>query len=887
MRIPEKLKFALRALRGRTRHEMEMNDEVQHFLALDAQQKAARGMDAGAAARAARVELGGIEQTKERVRELRPGLWLETLWQDVRFAARMLRKHPGYLTAAVLTMALGIGANTAIFSVVDAALLRPLPYPDADRLMLVQTDRTGEARVPQMAFLDYTDLLAQHSGLENAAAFMASGFVVGGETQPTRCEGMHVTPSFFATLGVQPALGRVFLPEEDAAGKDQVAILSHRLWTESYGGRADALGQGILLGGVPHVIVGVLPANFNLFLPMTDTWVIQDADVFVPVGPTFQLAQRRSIFTFEVIARRKPGVNLAQAQNELTQIARGLEEKYPDTNHGRALAFTPLVEQVVGGARPALLLLMAAVGAVLLAACVNLANLMIGRLAAREQELAVRAALGASRGRLARQLLVESLLLVSLGGAAGVLLAWRLLPHISAMVDGRMYGAESIALNPQALLFALLVSVAAGIASGLLPARALWHKRREECLHGAGRSSASAGRSRMRKALVVAEIALSSVLLVGAGLLGSSLLALLRVPPGFDPTQMVTLQLSLSATRYQTRADVARALNAITDRIRQLPGVTAATVTGSLPFSGHSSGTSVWVEGRTLPVGQQPPTARWQYVQQGYFDTMRIPLLRGRQFAERDIERTPHVTLISEAEARRDFPGEDPIGKRVSYGPPGQQPDWHEIIGVVGDIRHGSLREQPEPRAYDLFGQHAGLSAFVVVRTAQAPEQVLPGVRLAVREIDPGAPIYSVRTMAAWMARSVSREQMLATLVGVFALAALFLGAVGAYGVIASLVEQRTREIGIRMALGAAPREILRATVSEGLQLAVLGLLIGVGASLALGPMLRGILFGVGPADPRTMAAVAALLLAVTLAACYIPACRAAKVDPIIALRQE
>jgi len=887
MRLLDKMRFALRAITGREKHETEIRDEVQHFLALDAQQKTAAGLAPEEAQRRARVELGGVEQAKENVRALRPGLWLETFPQDARFAARMLRKHPGYLAAAVLTMALGIGANTAIFSVVDAALLRPLPYPEADRLMLVQTDRAGEARVPQMAFLDYTDMLAQHAGLENAAAFMASGVVVGGDAQPMRREGMHVTPSFFATLGVQPALGRAFLPEEAAAGKDHVAILSHRLWTESYGGRADALGQSILLGGAPHVIVGVLPANFDLFLPMTETWVIQDTDVFVPVGPAFPLAQRRSIFTFEVLARRKPGVSLVQAQNELAQIARGLAEKYRDTNHGRGLVFTPLLDQIVGGTRPALLLLMAAVGAVLLAACVNLANLMIGRLAAREQELAVRTALGASRGRLARQLLAESLLLVTLGGAAGVLVAWRLLPQISAMVDGRMFGAASIALNPQALAFALLLSLAAGVVSGLLPARALWHSQREESLHGAGRSSAGTRRTRLRKGLVVTEIALSSLLLVGAGLLGTSLLALLRVSPGFDPAQMVTLQLSLSPTRYQTRADVARALTAITERLRQLPGVTGATVTGSLPFSGHSSGTAVWVEGRTLPVGQQLPTARWQYVQQGYFDTMRIPLLRGRQFEERDIERTPHVTLISEAEARREFPGEDPIGKRVSYGPPGPQPDWHEIIGVVGDIRHASLREAPEPRAYDLFGQHAGLSAFVVLRTARDPEQVMPGVRLAVREVDPGAPVYSVRTMEAWMARSVKREQMLASLVGIFALAALFLGAVGAYGVIASLVEQRTREIGIRMALGAAPQQILRATVSEGLQLAVLGLLIGVGASLALGPLLRGMLFGVGPTDPRTIAGVAAVLLSVALAACYLPARRAARVDPIVALRQE
>jgi len=589
----------------------------------------------------------------------------------------------------------------------------------------------------------------------------------------------------------------------------------------------------------------------------------------------------------EMIARLRSGVSQEKAQAELTQISAGLADKYRDTNSGRALVFTPLREQIVGRARPALYLLMAAVGAVLLAACVNLSNLMMGRMSAREQELAVRAALGASRFRLLRQLLVESTLLVGLGGAAGILLARWFLPRLMGMIDTRLPGAETMGIHAEALGFAVLLSLLTGVASGLLPARALWQSRREENLHGAGRATAGANRARLRKSLVVAEIALSSMLLAGAGLLGSSLLALLNVRPGFDPSGLLTFKLTLSDSRYQTRAQIAATLTQLTQRIEQLPGVTRATVTGSLPLGNNNIGTSVWVEGRILPAGQQPPMARWQYVQQGYFQAMGIRLLRGRAFEERDIARKPHVTVISESMARRDFPGEDPLGRRVSFGPQGGNADWHEIIGIVDDVRHDSMRETPFPRAYDLFGQHAGMSAFAAVRTARSAEQVIPEVRAILRELDPGAPVYTVRSMQQWIDQSVSGERALTILLGIFALAALFLGAVGAYGVISSLVEQRTREIGIRIALGASPRAILNATMGEGLRLAALGLVIGLAVSLGLAPMLRQILFGVGPSDPRTFLTVTVVLLGVALAASYVPARRAARVDPMTALRQE
>jgi putative ABC transport system permease protein len=504
---------------------------------------------------------------------------------------------------------------------------------------------------------------------------------------------------------------------------------------------------------------------------------------------------------------------------------------------------------------------------------------MIGRVTAREQELAVCAALGASRGRLIRRLLVESMLMVSMGGLAGVVLAGLSLPQITERLASRVPGAAAISLNAPVLLFAVVACLLTGIVSGVLPARVLWRQTELN-------AKAQSRKEKMRKGLVVTEIAVSCVLLAGAILLGSSFLSLMRVRTGFDSTELLTFQIRLSKSRYETRKQIAHTLSEFTQRIAALPGVKSATATSSMPFSGHNTGTAVWIEGRMPPSGQ-PPESRWQFVQPGYFETMRVPLIRGRLFEARDLEHKTHVTVISESIARRDFPTENPIGKRVSYGVPGGDTDWHEIIGVVGDVRHGTLREEFVPRVYDLLGQHADLNLFVAVRTSQSASQIMPSIRAILSHLDAGAPVYDVRTMEQWKAHSVGREQMLAAIVALFAAAALFLGAVGAYGVISSLVAQRTREIGIRMALGAAPKTILRSTVSEGLQLALTGLAIGVLVSFAFAPMLRGLLFGVQFADPRTFVVVAAALIVVSLAACYIPARRAARVDPMIALRQE
>lgn len=880
--------FAFKSIANRKKFETDLNEEITDFLERDARNRMAQGETRVEAERAARVNLQGVQQTRERVRELQPGIWFETLWHDVRFAGRLLSKRPGYVAAAFITIALGIGACTTIFSLIHAVLIQPLPFHDPERLVLLQT-KTREGVMPQVAHLDFEDVRNQHPAIEQATLFLYDAFVVeqrmrDGGSQPMRRFGLRVTQPFFETLGAQPFLGRTFHSNEMLSGNDHVAVISHRLWKELYHLRKEVLGAQIKMNEQAYVIVGVMPANFDFFLPMTDSFVIQDIDVYVPFPGPPEYALHRSVFMFEAIARLKKNVTQSRAEADLAQISQRLAREYPDTNGDRLLLLTALREHMIGSARPALYLLTAAVLLVLLVACANLANLMIGRVTAREQELAVCAALGASRHRMIRRLVVESTLMVALGGIAGILLASLLLPYVTMRLASQLPAIASMKLNVPVLIFASATCLVTGLISGLLPARLLW--RGNVNLHAEGRSTARGGRARLRKGIVVTEIALSSVLLTGAILLGSSFLSLMRVQTGFDSGKLLTFQIRLSESRYETRKQVAQTMSRLTEKIAELHGVERATVTSSLPFSGHNTGTAVWIEGRMPPPGKQPPEARWQFVQPGYFETMRIPLLRGRLFNVGDPDRKQHLTLISESVARRDFPGEDPVGKRVSYGPPGGDTDWHEIIGVVGDVRHGTLREQPAPRVYDLLGQHADLSLFVTVRTDQPASQIMRSVRTILSGIDPGAPVYDVQTMKQYMADSAGREQILATIVVLFAVAALLLGAAGAYGVISSLVAQRTREIGIRMALGAAPKSILRSTIREGLQLVCAGLAAGLVIAFGLGPLLRGLLFGVEYADPRTFAIVAATLLLVSLAACYIPARRASRVNPVIALHQ-
>jgi putative ABC transport system permease protein len=875
----------------RRKFESDLNEEIADFLERDTRDRIAHGETRETAERSARSEMRGVQQTKERVRELRPGVWVENLWWDIRFAARTLTKSPGYVFVAVLTMALGIGANTAIFSLLHAVLLQPLPFREPDRLVLLQT-QAPESVAPQVSYLDFIDVSNQHPGIENATLFLNEAFVVehantNRERRPMRLYGLRVSSDFFQTLGVHPSIGRGFVAEDFVPGKDQVVVIRQSLFRDRFENPNKILGRELVINEQPHIIIGVMPDDFDLFLPLTDSFVIQDIDILVPFPKPPEYALHRSVFMFEAIARIRKNTTQQQAENDLLLISQRLAKDHPDTNGSRSIRMTQLSEYITAGSRPALYLLTAAVLVLLLAACANLANLMIGRMAAREKELSICAALGASRLRLLRRLLIESMLMVGLGGVAGIALARALLPLITERLAAQAPGVSTISLNAPVMLFAVIVCLMTGTISGILPARPLWsRKQSNHTLSRDARTTAGSGQAKLRKSLVVFEIAVSCVLLAGAILLSNSFLSLMRVHLGFDSEELLTFQVRLSESRYETRKQVAQTMSEFTRRIAAIPGVKNAAATSSLPLTGHNTGTAVWVEGRMPSAGKQPPEARWQFVQPEYFETMGIPLIRGRFFEERDLLRKTHVTVISESVALRDFPNENPVGKRVSYGPPVGETDWHEIIGVVGDVRHGEIREQMVPRTYDLLGQHADLSFFVIVK-GEVTSQIMPSVVAILSRIDPGAPVYDVRTMEEWKARSIHREQTLATVVGFFAIAALFLGAIGAYGVISSLVAQRTKEIGIRMSLGASPKKILQATIAEGLRLAIAGLLIGIFASIPLATLLRGILFGIKFTDPRTYVLIAVLLILVALVASFIPARRASRVDPIHALRQE
>jgi putative ABC transport system permease protein len=815
------------------------------------------------------------------------GNWAADLIHDLRYHLRVLAKSPGFAAVAILTLALGIGANTAIFTVVEAVLLRPLPYGDSERLAVLMQFQEPYGEAPQLAYLDYSDIRQQSPDFENLAAILIDGFTVVRGQDPMPVNGLRVTASFFPTMALRPALGRAFLPEEEAQGRDRVAVISDRFWREQFGSDRAAIGALLKLDGESYQVVGVLPPRFDFTLPLTSSFVIRDVDVYVPLSKANSYAQRRTVFTFEVVGRLKAGASFAQAQTGLNTIAARLAAAHPDSNTGRRFLTKSMHQQVVGDAQPALLVLLCAAGLVLLIACANLGSLLLARATARRKEFSIRAALGASRGRMARQLVTESLLLSTLGGGAGLLLAVWVKTVLVQLPGVPLPRLEEVTVDPPVLLFAGALTLVTALLCSLAPMFSLRGADVQSGLRDAARSTSRGFAFRLRSSLVAGEVAAACVLLIGSTLLLTSLLAVWRAPTGFDAQRVLTLRVALTQQRYESWKQVTATFHELATRIGALPGVEAAALTGSLPLSGHNVGSSLWIGGRETGATHEAPSVRWQYVFPGYFRTMGIPLLRGRDFTAADQERAAHQTIISESLARAHFPGQDPIGKRVYYGPRQEKPDWHEIIGVAGDVRHGSLEEAPVPRAYDLFGQHRGLSMSLLVRTVTDAEAITSAVRHALRELDPEAPAYSVATMETLMERSVAPRKYLSILVGSFAGLAFVLAVVGLHGVLAYSVERRTQEIGVRVALGATRANVMGLVLREGLTLAAVGLAVGLAGSLGLAQLLQGLLYGVGASDVRVYALVATVIVAVAVAACVWPARRALRVDPITALRHE
>jgi putative ABC transport system permease protein len=800
---------------------------------------------------------------------------METLLRDIRYGIRSLLKRPGFTVVALIALALGIGANTAIFSLVNAVLLRSLPYSEPDRLVWVFGNIRNGGNRASVSPLDYLDYRQQNTTFEQFAASLSVPLPVNltGNGEPERLTGAAVTGNYFQALGVQPALGRTFLLENEITGSDQVTVLSYALWQKQFGGDPNIVSKNVTLDGKTYNVIGVMPKDFNVPQP-AELWVPMTFDV----RP--QMKQRKAHF-LRPVGRLKPGVTIAQAQADTDVIARRLEQQYPETDTGWNLRLVSLREQLIGNTKPTLFILFGAVGFVLLIACANVANLLLVRAATREREIALRTALGAGRLRIVWQMITESVLLALVGGTLGTLLAtWGvdLLVTLSANV---IPPTAQVKIDGPVLGFTLLISLLTGVLFGLAPALRTLKLNLSESLKEGGRGGSEGGqRNRIRNGLVVIESAVAVVLLIGAGLLVRSLWQLQNTDPGFDAHNVLTMRVDLTEQKYPTAEKSATFFNQLEGRIGNLPGVEAVGTVSELPLSGQPNDMPYTVEGRPAS-SDEGYDDDFRRVNQNYFRALRIPLLRGRNFTEQEVRQSAKLVIISDLLARQVFPNEEPLGKRLVFG---MRPQPFEIIGVVGDIRHRALERQPEPAMY--LPTYDGWMN-VVIRTKGDPLALTAAVRKEVLAIDHDQPIAAVKTMEQWVGTNVAAPRYRTTLIGLFAVLALILAATGIYGVMSYSVTQRTREIGVRMALGARQFDVLKLVVRQGMVLVLIGVGLGLAGSIALTRVMASLLFGVTAKDPLTFVLVATLLALVAFVACYIPARRATKVDPLVALRYE
>jgi putative ABC transport system permease protein len=799
---------------------------------------------------------------------------MQTLWQDLRYGARMLLKKPGFTLIAVITLALGIGANTAIFSVVNAALLRPLPYAEPDRLaQLWETNIKRDLPFFAVSVPNYVSWKEQSQTFEQLAAWRRQGVNLTGRGEPERLEGAAVSGSLFSLLGVKPALGRDFLPMEDQPRGRRAVIISYGLWERRFGRDPNLIGQELALDGVSHIVVGIAPFGFNF---------PQGAEIWAPLAADLAREDRGNK-GLAVIGRLKPGVTLQQARAELTTIAQRLEQQFPATNRDWSVRLETLYDSIITKeTRTALLILLGTVGFLLLIACANVANLTLARATGRASEMAIRAALGASRWQISRQLLTESLLLALAGGGAGVLLALWGVDLLRPAIPENAPRLDEIGIDGWVLSFTLAVSLLTGVLFGLAPALQAARVDLQESLKDGGRTSATGGaHSLFRRGLVAGELALSLVLLIGAALMIRSLANLQRAPLGFNPDRVLTAQVMLPESKYGPE-QAAAFYQQVKERVAGLPGVRAASWSSGVPFTTGNTSNGVIAENSTLAPGELLQS-EWRIVSPDYFRTLGIPLLQGRDFTERDNPDAPISVIISQALAERLWPNQNPLGRRLRWGPR----LWVTVAGVVGNVRNVNLAIEPRPMLYLCAYSLPWPVMTLAARVESDPQSIIAAVRAKVKEVDSDMPVASLRTMEEILAQASAQPRFNTWLLGAFAAIALGLGAVGIYGVIAYSVAQRTHEIGVRMALGAQQSDVLKLVLSQGMTLALIGVGIGLLASFALTRLLSGLLYGVSANDPATFAAIPLLLTGVALVACYIPARRAAKVDPMVALRCE
>lgn len=817
---------------------------------------------------------------------------MEFIWQDIRYGARLLVKSPGFTLVAVLTLALGVGANTAIFSVINFILLRPLSYSNPDQLEMVweRNLKKGFSETPTSFgnFIDFRDSVKSM----DLAAFTDTNFNLTGAKEPLRVAGLRVSAGLFSVLGVKPVQGRIFFPEEDKPGAGRVLILSYGLWQRSFGGDPNLVNQMVQLNGQSYMVVGVMPPDFK-FPPAFSATIasseeaISNADLWVPLT-TDDVPLVRDFRNLKMIGRLKPGATLPQAQAEMNAIANRLEKEYPDANAGIESHLIPLHQQVTGDIRLALLILLGAVVLVLLIACANVANLLLAKATARQKEIAIRTALGANRLRIVRQLLTESVLLGLCGGLLGLLLAFAGTKSLIALTSINIPRLRDFGFDSKVLFFTLLISFLTSLVFGLAPAIDVSKPNLNEALKEGGRGSgAGSSRSRLRSFVLVAEIALAVVLVTASGLMFRSLMRLQSVNPGFNSRNLITLEVQLPEAKYRAAPQQRAFQQQLLQRIASLAGVQSTATVDNLPFSGNSFNTSFTIEGRPAVAATERPRAYYRVVSPNYFLAMGIPFQRGDQFTDRDAAEQPGVAIINDAAVRLYWPGEDPIRKQIKRGRPESKNPWLTIVGVVGASRQNSLGEESKPEIYVPYLQNADRTFTLVVRTVSDPRTVAAAVRQEVAAADRDLPVTNMKLMDDLISDSVAQPRLYVLLLSIFSALALSLAAVGVYGVMAYSVSLRTRDIGIRMALGARPVDIFKHVIGQALVLAFIGLAIGLVIALLSTRTMSSLLYGVSTTDPLTFVTTSLLLLGVALLASYIPARRATRVNPIEALRYE
>jgi len=878
----------LRSLFRKERVSQELDEEVNGFLEMAAEEKIKQGMSRKEALRAVRLERGSLEVAKEVVRAAGWESFVESCWQDLRFAVRLLRKDPGFAAVAILTLALGIGANTAIFSVVQGVVLAPLPYREPDRLVMVWLNNNNLKSITDLSYADFVDWQRSARSFEKMAAYAWRGFDLSSPGTPEHLQGREISANFFAMLGVELAQGREFSTEEDRNGGAPVVIISNSLWRDRFGRSATAMGKSIVLDGVEATIIGVLPPDFRFG---TD-----DADIYTPIGQRKLVEQNdRTVHNVVCVARLKAGVSMGQAEAEMNTVQETIDRLHPDMEEGLGAKLTPVKEQLVGDVRGTLLLLLGAVGVVLLIACANVANLLLVRTAARTREFSIRLALGAGRGRIVWQLVTESVLLSVLGGGLGVVAAkWGLNAALAAAASS-LPRSENVRVNVSVLLFALGISIVVGILFGLAPALKSSRVDLQTSLKEGARGSTT-GHQRAQSSLVVIQMALTVVLLAGAGLLFRTIQQLWKANLGFDAHNIITFQVGLSPSATGNGVGVRTAFQQLIERIRQIPGVQSADLSTLVPMSHQVNSLPFWVDSRRPASVAEAPRTLGFITGPDFQRVMGIPLIRGRFIGEQDTVNAPLVAVIDTELARTYFPDTDPIGHTISFA----QVGGYRIVGVVGHVQHWELgfsspftAAQSYVSIYQIMDRWMTTIdtwTWVVVRTPLEASTVEPEIRKAVYGVGSDQPIYNVHTIKQTVSESMSSQRFPMIMLGIFAGLALLLASTGIYGVISYSVSQRVHEIGIRMALGADKRDVFRMVVGQGLALALAGLAIGVVGALILIRLLTSfslLLYGVAASDPLTFTTVSVMLTLVAALACYVPARRAMRVDPMVALRYE